>query len=186
MTKGAVVTRNETTNRRPGRWEVRWPHEDKFFTAEHRAKDLLFWVNDTIGKQPTQPYQASPTAEQLHSTVENDKAKEGLFSGRILCRPMTVPVDHPAEVSDVGVELSSSDLEKLATQSLLGSWRDAVTIRTSDGGAMAITREMADLHPTYLPSEPEVHAEASFLPLWRSLTGTLAGVRPRTAPYAGL
>ena len=175
MSSEAVVTHNEATNRRP-RWGVGSPYENEPASLEYHLKSRIYWVDSPLGGQSAQSYQVGTPAERVYSTAEGRMSIGHRFTGCILCCTLSDPVDPPLEAGDPTVLFSQANLEKLLT--LSGSYQNAVTIRTSDGGTLVIKRKMADIAPAYLPSEPEMHAEAQLHPATQLFSKGFVGVRP--------
>ena len=174
MSSEAVITHNEATNRRP-RWGGGSLYENESASPEYHLKPQTYWVDSLLGDQPAQSYQAGMPAEQVYSTTEG-RISMGHRTDCILCCTFSDPADSPLQSSDPTVLFSQANLEKLLT--LSGSYRNAVTIRMSDGGTLVITCKMADVAPTYPPSEPEVHAEVPLRPATQLFSKGFVGVRP--------
>ena len=175
MSSEAVVTHNEATDMGT-RWGVWSLHENELASLENHLKTRIYWVDSPLYDQPTQSYQAGMSAERVYSTAEDHISIGHRFKDCVLCCTLSDPTDPPLEAGGPTALFSQAKLEKLLT--LSGSYRNAVTIRTSDSSPLVVKRKMADIAPSYLLNEPEVHPEALLHPETQLPSKGFVGAHP--------
>ena len=172
-----IVTQNKQPNRELTRRGVPLLYETESVDHEHHSRPRLYWLEDAEQVQSTSRDQAWAHLMQSHSTVEVGGAKDDPFTGFILCCALSDSVDPLFYVGEGNVRSSSSGFEKLPILSHLGSYRNAVTIRTPDSNAVAVTRQMAE--PVYPPCEgAEVAADATLSSVGLQSTEGVRGKYP--------
>ena len=176
MSSGVVDTHNKAAKIGPKWWGAGSQYENEPADPERHSMPRCYWVDGTLGDQTTLAYQAGASAEHANHTVEGRISIDQRFADRILSYTLSDPADPTLESGDATVQFFPAHLEKLLT--LLGSYRNAVTIRTPDGGALVITRKMADVPPDRWFGEPEMHVEAPLHPATHFFPKGFGGVHP--------
>ena len=175
-----VVTYNETTNRSPAQWDVGSLHEDESVNSKYHSTPRVYLDEKALAYQPVQAYQESVFGKLGRSTVGTVISQNSPFPDLILGWPWSDSADQPGEVKDTKVRFSPNPLEKLPIHDLLESLGNVVTIRTFDGSAMDVTRQMTDIDADYLPNEPKVRARASVNAVGQSIAEVLTKMVPST------
>ena len=183
MSPDVIATHNETLNRRPMWWGLESLSDREPASPEHNPKPRFYWVDGKLGDQPTQANQAGASVEWTPYTVDDRIPIGHRFADLTLSCTLSDPADSPLESGDTTVRFSPTYLEKLLTG--LGTYRNAVTIRTLDGSALVITPKTADVAPAYWFSERELDVGVPLHPATRFFSRYFAEMDPSVGAMHG-
>ena len=175
MIPEVLVTQNETASNAPNRWGAQSLNEEHPVVFDQHSRLLSYRLDGTTGNQSVQAYSSRESVTQALSTVEGSPWKDHGCSVRIVCRPQLDSVYQPIEYSEILDQYLPIHLGKPPFLNLMGSYRDGVSVRMSDGEAMIVVGIMEESRPANLSRVMGMPVEASSHAIEQSTSRGLTG-----------